>query len=198
MGHEAGSEESRETSREEEEESRVRRRSGREPEEIMSGNVRPLIFLDIDGVLVCANSAHVRMPTTSHLQIDPWHLKRFTELVEETGAEVVISSTWRVFYGLEGMKKILGDAGFVHPDRVISITPNFGKASGITHFMPRRKEIERWLVDHVDPESPRPFIILDDEEDAGIEGHFVQCSWTWGFTQAKLEEALALLKEQMT
>lgn len=157
--------------------------------------MRPLIFLDIDGVLVFYQSPNFsdgsKVATNPHTHFDLGAVSRLNTLIKETNAEVVLSSTWRLYHGLGGMRTILREAGFEYPDRLISVTPNFS-LNPKGHYVPRREEIEAWLS----TSPPRPFIILDDEEDAGIEGHFVKCSWTGGFTPQCLEEAITLLKQE--
>lgn len=160
--------------------------------------MRPLIFLDIDGVLIFSESPNyltgAKVAAEPHTRFDPGAVSRLNTLLRESDAEVVISSTWRLYHGLEGCRAILAAAGLQYPDRLISVTPNFSlQEKG--HHVPRREEIEAWLVTHNDPANPRPFIILDDETDAGIEGHYVKCSWVFGFTSKCLEEAISLLKE---
>jgi hypothetical protein len=51
-----------------------------------------IIFLDIDGVLNCKRTPN---PRKFPYVIDPLLLERFKRVVECTGAEVVLSSTWR-------------------------------------------------------------------------------------------------------
>ena len=51
-----------------------------------------VIFLDIDGVLNCKRTPN---PRKLPYIVDPLLLKRFVQLVDRIGAEVVLSSTWR-------------------------------------------------------------------------------------------------------
>jgi hypothetical protein len=51
-----------------------------------------VIFLDIDGVLNCKRTPN---PRKLPYVVDPALLARFNRLVERSGADVVLSSTWR-------------------------------------------------------------------------------------------------------
>src|ERR1700709_1279552 len=51
-----------------------------------------VIFLDIDGVL---NSTHTANPRSFPYIVDPELVTRLKDVLAKTGAEVVLSSTWR-------------------------------------------------------------------------------------------------------
>lgn len=57
--------------------------------ELDQDNVRKVIFLDIDGVLNQDNGGP---------KIEECFVKRLAHIVEETGAEIVLSSSWRSAY----------------------------------------------------------------------------------------------------
>jgi HAD domain in Swiss Army Knife RNA repair proteins len=64
-----------------------------------------IIFLDIDGVLNCKGTPN---PRKFPYIVDPKLLNRLQRLLERTGAEVVLSSTWRYDpAGLFSAKKLL-------------------------------------------------------------------------------------------
>lgn len=156
----------------------------------------PVIFLDIHGVLSFYESPH-KMAGHGLLPeetLDPGAISRLNKLVFEVGgAEIVVSSTWRTIYGAEGCERILHTAGVIAP--IIGATPNFAMGGGC-HYTPRSEEIRFWLSQN-DPDSQRPYLILDDEANAGVEGHFVLCSWVHGFGDQMLEAAIECLREQM-
>jgi hypothetical protein len=104
-----------------------------------------VIFLDIDGVLNCDKTPN---PRKFPYIVDRKLLARFNELVEGTGAKVVLSSTWRC------------DPAGVFAARhwgvpFIDVCPDRPKS-------PRREEIRSWLADH--PSVTR-FVVIDDEDD---------------------------------
>ena len=92
-----------------------------------------VIFLDIDGVLNCRKTPN---PRKFPYVIDEGLLARFTQLLQQTGASVVLSSTWR--YDPAGIfsAKHQGVS-------FIDITPDMPDE-------PRCKEILEWLRVHLE------------------------------------------------
>jgi hypothetical protein len=122
-----------------------------------------LIFLDIDGVLNCPKTPN---PRSFPYVIDDRLLARFRQLLERTGASVVLSSTWRY-----------DPAGIFSAKRYgvpfIDVTPDMPNE-------PRCKEILEWLRNH--PEVTR-YVVIDDEDDE-LEGlPFFQPSSRIGLTE---------------
>jgi hypothetical protein len=128
--------------------------------------MKRLIFLDIDGVL---NSVEFRADNTNGegvvivdgafdatAHIDPLRVARLNRLIDATGAEVVLSSSWRRLFGLERTQSSLRAKGFAH-----QITDCTVRLVG----EPRHVEIESYLA--ALGTSTR-FVILDDAEDAGV------------------------------
>lgn len=105
------------------------------------------IFLDVDGVL---NS--MRTPAWMG---DDWdiplaaHLYQLKRIVDETGAKIIISSSWRES-GVSMRKLELALKVFELP--IYSMTPyiNFKRAA----------EIKAWLAEHTEIDR---FVILDDD-----------------------------------
>ena len=129
-----------------------------------------LIFLDIDGVLNCPKTPN---PRSFPYVIDDRLLALFRQLLERTGALVVLSSTWRY-----------DPAGIFSAKRYgvpfIDITPDMPNE-------PRCKEILEWLRNH--PEVTR-YVVIDDEDDE-LEGlPFFQPSSRIGLTE-KIVEGVA-------
>jgi len=104
-----------------------------------------VIFLDIDGVL---NSKETPNPRKFPYIVDDCLLKRLLKLCERTGAQVVMSSTWR--YDPVGL---LAARHFGIP--FIDVIPDMpGEA--------RHKEIIAWLSAHGDVSR---YAVIDDEDD---------------------------------
>ena len=102
---------------------------------------RPVIFLDIDGVLRRTGRGRGR-------EVDRDLLDRFERLIQDTGARVVLASTWRHDpNGLEDARRLEIPFDDVLPD----LRPKS-----------RADEIRAWLASH--PDTQR-FAILDDEDD---------------------------------
>jgi HAD domain in Swiss Army Knife RNA repair proteins len=104
-----------------------------------------IIFLDIDGVL---NNTHTKNPRKFPYIVEPELVERVERLREATGAQLVLSSTWR--YDPVGL---LAAKHYGIP--FFDITPDLPE-------QPRRDEVRRWIHDHSGVER---FIVIDDEDD---------------------------------
>jgi hypothetical protein len=104
-----------------------------------------VIFLDIDGVLNCKSTPN---PRKFPYVVDPKLLNRLEWLLEQSGAKVVLSSTWR--YDPAGLFSAK-HSGIPFVD----VIPDMPKK-------PRRDEILTWLKGHPDVQR---FVVIDDEDD---------------------------------
>ena len=129
-----------------------------------------VIFVDIDGVLNCRRTPN---PRKLPYVVDPILFDRLMSVVERTGAEIVLSSTWRYdpaglfsakYWGIP-FTDVIPDL----PDR------------------PRRDEILAWLDAHT---TVTRFAVLDDEDDELDELPLFQPSSHTGLTDV-IAEALA-------
>lgn len=113
-----------------------------------------VIFLDIDGVM---NSQKYDLEKGNDGGImDPTRLDLLKELIDETQAEVVLTSSWRHNWSFHeaacfGSGKRIFRELFAHGIRAYDKTPSL--------FSDRTQEIKAWLEDNPDAES---FVILDD------------------------------------
>ena len=122
-----------------------------------------VIFLDIDGVLNCRKTPN---PRKFPYIIDNELLARFRQLLEQTGASVVLSSTWR-----HDPAGIFSAKHYGVP--FIDITPDMPSE-------PRCKEILEWLRNK--PEVTR-YVVIDDEDDELDELPLFQPSSRTGLTE---------------
>jgi hypothetical protein len=120
------------------------------------------IFTDIDGVLNCKNTPN---PRKLPYVIDQKLLERFQRLVDHTGAQVILSSTWR--YDPAGLFSAK-HWGIPFSD----ITPDLPDK-------PRRDEILAWLEKRPDVDR---FVVIDDEDDELDELPLFQPSYSTGLT----------------
>lgn len=153
-----------------------------------------VIFLDIDGVLNnhgCYRPGNIdqfgRCP-------DPSCIAALNYVVSETGAVIVVSSTWRIS-GVQKMRETLqhwGVSGFV-----FDVTPRLETAKGdITLSVPRGREIQTWLDRIKDFTEVDRFVILDDDSDMEHHReHLVQTDFEYGLTMAHARMAIAHLQE---
>jgi hypothetical protein len=118
-----------------------------------------IIFLDIDGVLnvYCESRDEFGCVFHEHL------VDNLRHIIEQTGAKIVISSTWRMD-GLETMKRMWLKRGL--PGEVIDITPTVVDVveRGTCEFydlVDRGFEIQQWIDDN----NVTNYCIIDDDND---------------------------------
>jgi hypothetical protein len=135
-----------------------------------------IVFLDIDGVLNHSATRSDVLPTTKErlpIPIAPECMARLNRLIAETGAKIVISSSWRTFARWQDLGPALARHGLVAD--VIGETPdlvndevwleNWRVREGAPFAYERLErgwEIGEWLAAH--PEVTA-FVILDDCSD---------------------------------
>lgn len=135
-----------------------------------------VVFLDIDGVLNHCDTRSDVSPTSTEplpIPIAPECMVRLNRLIAETGAKVVISSSWRKFARWQDLGPALVRHGLVAD--VIGETPDLVKdkiwlanwharegAEFTFERLERGWEIGEWLAAH--PEVTA-FVILDDCSD---------------------------------
>lgn len=147
-----------------------------------------VIFLDFDGVLNSdelfnANPARGHRIGLWYEQLDPFAVARLNTIVALTGAEVVVSSSWRYVYNIEGLQSTLNDAGFV--GTVVDVTPKRPDSH-------RGAEINDWL----DAQSKRPeaFVLLDDDtKTEPLCDHHVLTLMADGLQDRHVERAVRIL-----
>ena len=124
-----------------------------------------VIFLDIDGV-ICVVGCNmdearklVRCDATRKLYetLNKDCIAALNEIVNRSGAKVVISSSWRRFDSLRTLKRKFKEAGFI--GMIIDVTPVTTSCNGGTYCY-RGNEIQMWLNEHPEVEK---FVIIDDE-----------------------------------
>ena len=109
-----------------------------------------VIFLDIDGVLVCYDSVD-KTAEKPKLPIDPethmhnFHkpcVKNLNKIIEATGAKLVLSSTWRFIEGLDKTNEHLTKNGVVA--QCVNQTPDLNRKMTNGVWIPTpRGEAER-------------------------------------------------------
>jgi hypothetical protein len=112
-----------------------------------------IIFLDIDGVLCISRTDDL---------FDKTCCKNLKEILEETDARIVVSSSWRQSEnGMSAIKRNLEENG-IGNWYVIGETPDFSSAKKCRteqEFTEQRwQEITRYIVQH----NIRSYVILDD------------------------------------
>ena len=120
------------------------------------------LFLDIDGVmnhepwLLLANKRNLSSP---EFWFDPVCVDQLNRILSETGAKLVISSSWRSDPKLSEQFQQVG----IHSD--FDRTISMGQSRKLGYAI-RGEEIDHYLKEHgVDIHSKHQYVILDDDND---------------------------------
>ena len=162
--------------------------------------MRKIIFLDIDGVLNSIDYFEQTKYCKGYTEIDPEKVKLLKEIVDRTGAEIVLSSTWRDLARRENepehpMFTYLSDTLKEYGTEIIDHTPYIGQD--------RPKEIRAWLDNQQDKDIR--FVSLDDDfpkhkyDEAGIGYCLVRTSFyekDGGLRQEHVEKAVEILNRE--
>lgn len=118
--------------------------------------------------------------------LDPRALRNLKYIIEETGAKIVLSSSWRWDEkALNAVKKQLKSYNLELFDTTIM---------DIMSTMSRTEEIQLYLKEH---SSITNYVILDDDEIKGpLKTHWVHCLFKNGLTKKLAEQAIEILKEK--
>lgn len=154
-----------------------------------------IIFLDFDGVLNHEQFYSQRKEHGVYLgyplsEIDPQSVQKLNNIIQATGAKVVISSTWRHGRKIEELQKILNYFGFI--GEIIDITPDLGKYD----FTVRGNEIWEWIkVNISDYFNYNQYVILDDDCDMLYyqKDNFIRVDRWVGITGGDVQNAIAIL-----
>lgn len=153
---------------------------------------KPLIFLDIDGVLntSCVFDRRERF-------INPENMNALNLLLDETGANLVISSAWRYLITdklmtLEGFHHMLTTHGLAYERHVIGKTEHDGGEFGND----RADQIWGWIHKNY-PQIWSAWIALDDTKMPSMPAHHVVYTLPHqGLRVSHVQEAIAKISAQ--
>ena len=152
-----------------------------EPDSRVGGN-RPVIFLDVDGV-ICLNDRG---------ELELAKLEQLARVCMATGAGVVLSSDWRRRVDLKKRAYEALDRMGIH---VLGCTSTSREMT----YSYRPVEILEWLEAHADDAEPRRWLAIDDrlllkeQEGEQMEGHFLRTSYPEGLGESQADQAIELL-----
>ena len=154
-----------------------------------------VIFLDFDGVITTEASRWCLCAEKMEL---------VKQIVDQTGAKIVISSSWRRNTLEKTIEKIteiggafIGNVPFLIPECVVGVTSRmyaFKYGDSSKHFLIcRGEEISRYIDEH---EEITNYVILDDDSDMLLSQsmNFVQTKWKLGICEADVLRAIDILK----
>lgn len=146
-----------------------------------------IIFVDVDGVL---NTVFTTRTTHGYTFVDTRKVLRLRDIVERTGAQLVLSSTWRIvdmpIHRLT-YEALADEFRRVRCPVWVDSTPELRGAK-------RWQEINAWLMLHPEVDE---FIILDDwgDELKPFADHLVLTSKFDGLNKERAELAIQMLGE---
>lgn len=158
-----------------------------------------IIFLDVDGVLNSQSYClRCKLNDNSEWEIDEECVKNLKTIVDKTGADIVLSSTWRRMkddYRLSiRLNMILDKYGLHISDKTPWLHGN------------RPEEIKLWLDDYIfKGNEVKSFVILDDDfsidayKKYGLENNVVKTSFyeeNGGLREEHVKQAISILERK--
>lgn len=158
-----------------------------------------VIFLDIDGVL---NSWGTKERLDGYIFIEPSKVELLKQLVDRTGAKIVLSSTWRHGWSDldDGVETIDARLFIGLRDKLKEYGLEFSGYTPIIDFGQRWRgaEIKKWICEW-QGELIESFVILDDLDVDYLhpfEDKVVGTSMMEGFLQEHVDLAVKILDKQ--
>lgn len=166
--------------------------------------MKKIIFLDIDGVLATPDCLK-----DGNWALNPKKQELLSEILNKTGAKIVLSSSWRL-HTIEETKAYMKEQGFLFVDDIIGITIRayhyIDKSSKIHLSIPRGVEIQQWIDTHIHSDNGKnwerkklgvdyQYVILDDDSDMlfNQRNNFIQTDSHLGLTLGKMHAAIQIL-----
>ena len=153
------------------------------------------LFLDVDGVL---NTPTSRSRCAGYyIGIDNTRVLLLKHIIEETGAEIVLHSTWKEFWEKEAHRKWMQDEFAIYLDKklkaaglaAVDKTPDY--ADG------RRLSRGEGIAEYLNARKWESFVILDDlqfdYDSCGLTDYFVKTNEKIGLTFELAEKAIKIL-----
>ena len=166
--------------------------------------MRKILFLDIDGVINtdrqcerCYEKGIVPDERFGY-PFDPEAVACLARIIDETGADIVISSSWK-FWGLPDMTNMWKDRNM--PGKIVDVTPNTmsdemllnADLTNMDMMAFKGSEIKGWLTKH--RKSVERYAIIDDVDDMLPEQQdcFVQINPITGISEKDAEKVIEIL-----
>lgn len=168
--------------------------------------MKKIIFLDFDGVL---NTEHNQNMLVYHGKawkdkhgafFDPEAVAQLERIIVETGADIVIESSWK-YLGLEAMQQMWTDRNM--PGHVVDVTPSSASDNWLldanldemdpAYIRCKGVEIASWIADSLREETR--YVIIDDEYvilDSQLP-HFILTNPYDGITPELADRAIRIL-----
>jgi len=153
-----------------------------------------IIFLDIDGVLNNASDSDMHCHMGGCDFYSNTCVQRLNTIIQETGAKICVSSTWRLGLTVEEIAHKLKGMGVVGD--IVGVTDNLRH-----HHCLRGNEIHNWIQDNKNIigydyySDYKSYVILDDDSDMLLwqKDNFVHTNGEVGLCDADVEKAIMIL-----
>ena len=154
--------------------------------------MKKIIFLDFDGVMDTAYYDHILskngLATTDKYGVlfDPTCISNLKKIIDATGADIVVSSTWKDFMSYQEILEMWKECNL--PGFVTDVTPTVSRHRG--------SQIDAWLRDCKDVCQ---YVIIDDLGAGNFHTH--QIPWLlvvnpyYGIDEVIVERAINLLNQ---
>ena len=153
----------------------------------------PIIFLNIDGVLISENYImslaskldilYSRIGNRSIMNFEEDKINLLKKIIEKTNAYIVVSSSWNKDNTLDDIKNIFKKYDL--DKRIIDITPYLCKKRGY--------EVQDWIDNNTDNFmflDKDNFLILDDQKIGHLEEYHVKTNSKTGMTNNDCKKVL--------
>ncbi len=150
-----------------------------------------IVFLDIDGVL--NSEKYVCKANGVGVVIDPKRMFLLKQIIDSTGAKIVLSTSWREHWDKSSEKcdasgKQINDIFSKFDLQIFDKTPKINSG--------REQEIKSWLDEHPRVQN---FIVLDDKFLSAdfLKGHFIKTSNYYdGLDETDVKKAIDILNNR--
>lgn len=167
--------------------------------------MQKIIFLDFDGVITTMASRY---------KLDRYKCDLLQQIIDRTGAKIVVSSSWRSGSAEETIADLKEASTFFKPfvpswvDDIVGVTIRAYDhiKKGVHLGIPRGVEIKQWIDTHLHRDESGHFqrkkvgedfqyIILDDDSDMLLEhaDHFIHTDTYLGLSQDDAIRAVCIL-----
>lgn len=166
--------------------------------------MRKIIFLDIDGVIATYDTV---VDCTWGLSPDKQTMLGI--ILNSTGAEIVLSSSWRL-NTVEETREYMTGQGFLFSDKIVGVTIRAYKYISsdykIDLSIPRGVEIQQWIDTHIHSDNGKNwerkklgvdynYVILDDDTDMLLNQakYFINTDAMKGMSSRDMRKAIKIL-----
>jgi len=147
-----------------------------------------LILLDIDGVMIPANSwKRPEFENDGFPKFSRKATNSLQKIISETGAGILLTTSHKSNYYIDEWRKIFSNRG-VKDAKIRKLNKN-------ANYLNRREEVMRWL----EKTNEKEFVIIDDDKTLNslppkIKARLVQPSSTVGLNEELADSAIRILK----